>query len=51
LSLAAVFVTSLVVGDLIGGKLIAVPLFGSVHRLSADFTPRARPPGTRPASC
>lgn len=39
LSLAALFVTSLVVGDLIGGKLMAVPLFGSVHLLSVGFIP------------
>ncbi|MFZ5439905.1 MAG: queuosine precursor transporter [Myxococcota bacterium] len=39
LSLAALFITSLVVGDLIGGKLMAVPLFGSVHLLSVGFIP------------
>ncbi|MDP1822309.1 MAG: queuosine precursor transporter [Archangium sp.] len=39
LSLTAVFVTSLVVGDLIGGKLMGVPLFGQLHYLSVGFIP------------
>lgn len=39
LSLAALFTTSLVVGDVIGGKLTGVPLFGSVHFLSVGFIP------------
>lgn len=39
LSLSSVFVTALVVGDLIGGKLMGVPLFGQVHYLSVGFIP------------
>jgi uncharacterized integral membrane protein (TIGR00697 family) len=39
LSLTAVFVTSLVVGDLIGGKLMGVPVFGQLHYLSVGFIP------------
>ncbi len=39
LTLAALFVTSLVVGDLIGGKLMGVPLFGEVRYLSVGFIP------------
>ncbi len=39
LTLAAFFITSLVVGDLIGGKLMGVPLFGEVRLLSAGFIP------------
>jgi uncharacterized integral membrane protein (TIGR00697 family) len=38
-TLSGLFVTSLVVGDLIGGKLMGVPLFGDVHRLSVGFLP------------
>lgn len=39
LVLAALFITSLVVGDLIGGKLMAVPFFGTVQLLSVGFIP------------
>lgn len=39
LTLAALFVTSLVVGDLIGGKLMAVPFFGTTQLLSVGFIP------------
>ena len=40
LALSGLFVTSLVVGDLIGGKLMAVPLpGGAVQLLSAGFIP------------
>jgi uncharacterized integral membrane protein (TIGR00697 family) len=39
LTLTALFCTSLVVGDLIGGKLMGVPLFGTVHLLSVGFIP------------
>lgn len=39
LSLSALFCTALVVGDIIGGKLTGVPLFGSVHFLSVGFIP------------
>lgn len=39
LTLTSVFVTSLVVGDLIGGKLMGVPAFGQVHYLSVGFIP------------
>jgi hypothetical protein len=39
LALSALFCTSLVVGDIIGGKLTGVPLFGSVHFLSVGFIP------------
>ncbi|MFO0595165.1 MAG: queuosine precursor transporter [Myxococcaceae bacterium] len=39
LSLSALFVTALVIGDVIGGKLTGVPLFGSVHFLSVGFIP------------
>jgi uncharacterized integral membrane protein (TIGR00697 family) len=39
LTLTALFTTSLVVGDLIGGKLMGVPLFGDTHLLSVGFIP------------
>lgn len=39
LTLTAVFTTSLVVGDLIGGKLMGVPLLGQVRYLSVGFIP------------
>jgi uncharacterized integral membrane protein (TIGR00697 family) len=39
LTLSALFCTALVVGDIIGGKLTGVPLFGSVHFLSVGFIP------------
>ncbi|MGV3624810.1 MAG: queuosine precursor transporter [Archangium sp.] len=39
LTLAALFTTSLVVGDIIGGKLMAVPFFGTVQLLSVGFIP------------
>lgn len=39
LALSTLFCTSLVVGDLIGSKLMGVPLFGSVHILSVGFIP------------
>ncbi|PZR04218.1 MAG: preQ0 transporter [Archangium gephyra] len=39
LTLAALFTTSLVVGDIIGGKLMGVPFFGSVQLLSVGFIP------------
>jgi hypothetical protein len=39
LSLSALFCTALVVGDVIGGKLTGVPLFGAVHFLSVGFIP------------
>jgi queuosine precursor transporter len=39
LTLTALFCTSLVVGDLIGGKLMGVPLFGTLQVLSVGFIP------------
>lgn len=39
LALGALFVTSLVVGDLIGSKLIGVPFFGEARAISAGFIP------------
>ncbi|HEY0883535.1 MAG TPA: queuosine precursor transporter [Archangium sp.] len=39
LTLTALFCTSLVVGDLIGGKLMGVPFFGTLQVLSVGFIP------------
>ncbi len=39
LTLTSVFITALVVGDLIGGKLMGVPLFGEMRYLSVGFIP------------